>query len=419
MQSPLNKLPIPPPPKQNMSNLPPPPPPPMSANKSFTTTPVMSNTPHQPPPPPPLGGVQNNIKKPVQQQQSNTESKIQHYKTNKNQKAFNLRSDPSNTHKDFFSKLYSPHAIQWNKCRACFLSSNPTAGVFFVETQIPDEYVVIKGTSTICQELFGSFIARKLELNAPIMDVIEYAPKVSNREWHEIKYALAKKIESQDTILSARAKKELNRAFFILMEFVPHSISADDLFDLNDLKPVILKNEQVLIDLGKMVVCDVILNNWDRIAVTDMWEHDGNPGNVLFSNIDATAGGPKLVLIDQSISRIHPNNISKYLQRVTQLANDVTTKSATESQVVQSICKFFADCTGYLDFSDADKQLLLNGLLQGIDLVRQWNKDILDNWKQEINGMMTGVDWADVWAEGMKSVDIDFVSQVINALTAN
>ena len=91
-------------------------------------------------------------------------------------------------------------------------------------------------------------------------------------------------------------------------------------------------------------------------------------------------------------------------------------QSKTVSEVVNSICKFCTDYTLYDQFSELDKQSIMDGLLEGLEVVKKWEKSDLQQWKDQVDALKTGSDWADVWLEGMKSIDVDFISQVVQTI---
>lgn len=369
--------------------------------------------------------------------------------------------------------------------------------MFFVETQNRNEFVVVKGTSTICQEIFCSFLARELGLYTPHVAIIEYMPRNVRHgsDWKQCKQLLTGKLMLKqrddgrdnggkiggggggglsstvyrrrsapteaivtDTILIAKAEKELNRAFFILMEYVPNAVTGEDgLFvsssrsqqqqqqQRNDEAAVVLLNDDTWFDIGAMYMFDALINNWDRIP-GNMWDNEGNPTNILFSITSGTTGADtganelplqpeeqqsppwlteervaKLVLIDQAISPIlGTHNLTTYHSRVRHMVGDVLRNrhSAESSETVRLICSYIVDYVGYSrDRVGAHQmQRVMCGLVHMIERIASWDEAKLHELKHRTNGMLRGEDWADVWKEGMNTIDIPFLCSVMHEI---
>ena len=284
------------------------------------------------------------------------------------------------------------------------------------------QYVVVKGTSTICQEIFCSLLARELGMHTPHVAVIEYMPHFESKsDWRHCKHLLSGKMTHRDDgrrivndeVIILKAKKELNRAFFMLMEYVPNAVTADE-----ELPDNVILSEAVWCHIGAMYMFDVLINNWDRIP-GNMWDNEGNAGNILFSCQPEDNGDHvKLVLIDQSISHITaPDNLEIYLRRVRNVIQDVLRNRSCgkESETVKLICHYFEHSVGYeKEISDQDKQCIMDGLVSIVEKVSTWNRDTLETFKSHTNNMLTGSDWADVWKEGMNTIDIHFLCRIMD-----
>merc|ERR1712137_261885 len=74
--------------------------------------------------------------------------------------------------------------------------------------------------------------------------------------------------------------------------------------------------------MGAVAVCDVLINNWDRLLLPPIFSKEGNPTNLIFTkggNGDGDGDGKfiAVALIDQAITPIlHQENCEKYLQKV-------------------------------------------------------------------------------------------------------
>ena len=180
--------------------------------------------------------------------------------------------------------------IEWKNIKSVSLSGSGSSGVFFVETHVPNHVVVVKAPFTLAGEIFGAKFAKLLGLTAPSIRVVEYSPNdvklTRKREWLEMKTNMKEIAEkTNDIACQIKVEKELDRAFFLVMEFVEGAVSLEDLMMVNEeLARTLLNNEEVLTDIGRMAILDIICNNCDRFPIEGIWDHDGNATNVLFSS---------------------------------------------------------------------------------------------------------------------------------------
>eukprot|EP01080_Neovahlkampfia_damariscottae_P007399 gene7399-11723_t len=114
--------------------------------------------------------------------------------------------------------------------------------------------------------MFASELAQILGVCAPKVRLIQQG---KSKEYDDI----TKKIEEL-----ADPTKTFSRPFFMIMEFVDNS------HELGDIDEKCLLSENVLKDIGRIVIFDVILNNWDRMPTGILWEHEGNPNNLIINS---------------------------------------------------------------------------------------------------------------------------------------
>eukprot|EP00457_Paulinella_chromatophora_P005463 gb/GEZN01005480.1/.p1 GENE.gb/GEZN01005480.1/~~gb/GEZN01005480.1/.p1 ORF type:complete len:422 (-),score=103.94 gb/GEZN01005480.1/:506-1771(-) len=146
-------------------------------------------------------------------------------------------------------------------------------------------------------------------------------------------------LRAMSKFTSPEEKQQLSKlsqtAGLQLMEFAP----GDSLYTMNaQMKAATLEEEKraggcgdgALIALGSVLVYDLLINNWDRIPLNDIWTNNGNANNLLFLLSDAkkqtdqkdtqATKGIQLVLIDQAVTAIlHKTNRDKYLGSVSSL----------------------------------------------------------------------------------------------------
>ena len=141
------------------------------------------------------------------------------------------------------------------------------------------ETIVIKGTSTILQEVFGNMLYKDLQIISPSFKILQIGDRIP---FYSMQRMMKEKSNSFDGSLN-RVKKELNRPFIIAMEYF------NDIFEISQLHPNLIGytnwkniflNEKILFEIAKIISADLIINNWDRVPV--LWDNLGNPSNLLF-----------------------------------------------------------------------------------------------------------------------------------------
>jgi hypothetical protein len=114
------------------------------------------------------------------------------------------------------------------------------------------------------EEIFSSEFSQILKVKAPKVKLIEYNPSFkklskNGNEWHNIKNNINR--IRKDVSSSRKISKELNRAFFMLMEFLPNS---QDLGDINN-EELKKTDTKYYYDMGCISILDIVINNYDRM----------------------------------------------------------------------------------------------------------------------------------------------------------
>lgn len=106
-----------------------------------------------------------------------------------------------------------------------------------------------------------------------------------------------------------RLSSELDRAFFLVMDFVDGEV-----LECNISAGSLLQNSQVLENLGSIIALDIFLNNSDRFPVVH--DNEGNAKNIMIEK------NGQVVAIDNIITCMDPQNsysqaiLSRYLSRI-------------------------------------------------------------------------------------------------------
>ena len=309
--------------------------------------------------------------------------------------------------------------IEWVNIRNLCCSENPTAGVFFVETQKEGQVVVVKATSTLAQEIFGGMIASFLGLVTPQIRLMEYRADFKNpikNYWVDCKKNL-KDFATRNQMYSEERKiaKELYRAFFLLIELVEGAVSLEDLMNDEQLANEILKNPKVLHDIGKMIVMDIVLNNCDRFPLGLIWDHEGNPSNILFS-----IRKNRLACIDQPFMAIFDSKQrSQYLQKVQAFSNVCVKENRLDNNpYIEQISTYIHNVTGVV-LDTESKAIVLGGIVEGSNQLKDLSKEKLEVLKTSIEKMKTGSDYEGTYFTSLVTIDIDFIHDAIQHMTVN
>ena len=316
--------------------------------------------------------------------------------------------------------------IEWSKATKAHCSEDGSGGVIFVEFAEDSGLspVVVKGSSTVAQEVFAYEMCKTLGIPAPQYFIAEHTQK----QWTVIKSKLARLVGPTALI---KVQRELNRPFIIVME----QVRGGDLFSLindgmrvasddpNDRQRVytsviekILLSDDNLHQMGAIMSMDVLLNNWDRLPL--IWSNDGNLSNFLF--MSRSTGGYEICAIDQAIfpvSRKVLANYEQYMGKVKSLIDSLLVESLIEpgspiAKVRDSIFLW----TNF-DIGQAGMLALRHGLLIGLErIARLLSNHPFDAIKQYMSKWCIQ-DWEDVWKNGMESINTEFMEDIVSVLT--
>ncbi|KAL0482747.1 hypothetical protein AKO1_014253 [Acrasis kona] len=289
--------------------------------------------------------------------------------------------------------------IPWSRLESVQLTDNRESGVFFVEIH-QNQCAVIKSCSSLANEVFAGELARALGLSVPRAQLIEY----SSSEWGDVRYY----VEQKSGANHRKVQKDLNRAFFFILEYVANSTSVDQVAAESN---QIFTSESFLLDLGRLFVFDILTNNQDRIPVGDLWCNEGNPGNVLVCLSET----PHIVAIDNSFTRILSDvKKEQYLQRVSQCVQQLFHSPFNISnKYLQSIVQFLKIYTT-VDLDKESVLLIMKGARQMYSSICELSFDEFVTLKMGVDNMKTGNDWEDVWKNSIKTIDLDFLCELIS-----
>jgi Actin-fragmin kinase, catalytic/Carbon-nitrogen hydrolase len=187
------------------------------------------------------------------------------------------------------------HKLDWSQVVGVRHSDTGSTGVLFVLLRVTDHntlcshstaaastsasasashatpmgVVVLKASTTIAQEMFGTYIAQAAGLQAPSMRLMTR----EEPEWWDCKSNIER--AAPDTLVRSIQRLFL-RPLIMVMKF-EHGTTLDELANGSSLSVRHLQG------LGRVIAADLIMNNADRLPLRCVWNelNPGNPGNLM------------------------------------------------------------------------------------------------------------------------------------------
>lgn len=316
--------------------------------------------------------------------------------------------------------------------------------------------VVVKGSgSRIACEIFASLFAQRMAILCPLVELVEWQPSNPADTRHDdivngiIGLAEAGQTEGMSLLLAAQ--KQLNKAFFLLMEWVESDCTLASLAEHivivgastdrahNLLSDLLNMGEHTgrryWHDIGQMMVMDVILNEFDRVP--GFFENTGNAGNILFQ---FSTG--RCVAIDQSLRSIHGNvhpeacqahmdRTRQFLhehERVTEALSCPTTSPHVRRQWTRDAPMIANAVHWLMDYLPSTPTLqhlglhidqsairdhiareLNRGISAAVHSVKKITLKHVDDMRRQVMHMKTGKDWENIYQHSVRGIHVSFV----------
>eukprot|EP00727_Mastigamoeba_balamuthi_P011700 m51a1_g7152 putative actinfragmin kinase (811) ;mRNA; r:336152-339089 len=297
----------------------------------------------------------------------------------------------------------------WESAAAVSRSSEGSAGVFFVDFA-DGASAVVKGCSDVAEQAFAALVGLRVAgVRLPRTRVVDYTHP--SDEWIRIKAALFPLAERTPG-LQAKVEKELNRAFYLVMELargrpVDTLGSADAEALLGQPRELQLRSPEEsaasaqararLRQLGRLMAFDALVNNSDRLPL--VWSNAGNPHNVF---VDPVHG---VTAID--------NTRDEYMAALAEAMAQMTALPVREYSGAVRVREMLRGACGYDVGASGAVQMQL-GFLEGARHIAQQlaaSPAVLDDLKQQVRGMIQA-DWESVWERSMAVIDTSFMGEV-------
>lgn len=186
---------------------------------------------------------------------------------------------------------------QWHTLDKVSSTATQSKSTVIVRTAATSGSYVVKSDARILQEIFAGHLALVLGIRIPRMRVVTSM----DMEWMLLQIGIDTFLsaEGNDIVMSAPE----NSAVAILMEFVPSLRILPDAGIVgafpslqSQTQHAGLCHDQTLLHIGMIIAFDLLINNSDRIPVANVWDNEGNFGNLLFTEANC---GFSVVAIDQ------------------------------------------------------------------------------------------------------------------------
>jgi hypothetical protein len=198
----------------------------------------------------------------------------------------------------------------------------------------------------------------------------------------------------------------------MIMEFVDNS------FEIGNVNEKELMHQDVLKDLGRIVILDLLLNNWDRMPVGMLWKHEGNPNNLLVNT-----KLKRCFAIDQATTEIpqflYPENHKEYMENVKLFMKTFQEIEPTSESPIESISKFISLHSGF-EISKEGKLFIFEGMTETIQKIKKIDFGVISKIKQKIfksfDQSINKKTNKNIWEPMMELVSEDFTFEIIGVI---
>ncbi|KAH3761370.1 actinfragmin kinase [Pelomyxa schiedti] len=318
-----------------------------------------------------------------------------------------------------FKRCKLPEVVNWRAATDFTRSSSGSAGVFFVNT--PDGTVVLKGCTD--EQIFAALLAKEIGVKVPGLRLIDYSSP-DNAEWGLVKNIIIPLAEKMHGVVEKlKVEKELNRAYFIVMELAPgsslDSLSAEKAnsafspfrtlqISSPEMQHSVMQSNTHLREIGRLLLFDILCNNWDRIPL--VWENEGNVGNIFFDPDEGIYG------IDNSVTAIPPGpKRTRYYEKIQHILESIVQQPQKPCREMQSVYEFLKAFSFVTLTEECCVQVQL-GMLECLSSVCEaWQRTaqlLLRDIKNKVQKMIH-YDWERVWATELKLIDLEFMTKIV------
>eukprot|EP01124_Arcella_intermedia_P036637 TRINITY_DN9634_c0_g1_i1.p1 TRINITY_DN9634_c0_g1~~TRINITY_DN9634_c0_g1_i1.p1 ORF type:complete len:559 (-),score=118.49 TRINITY_DN9634_c0_g1_i1:96-1772(-) len=217
-------------------------------------------------------------------------------------------------------------SLEWAQALGFERSSEGSTGVFFLGFP-NNRVVVLKGSATPLSDYFASELGNLAGIPTTRMRMIPMGS-----EFKEI-FCVLNRLDKEKPERKQKSHSKMSQIpILTVMEFLKGSdFSHSDFHTL--LKPDTDLATKNCFLIGRMIMLDVLINNWDRLPV--IWDsNQANVDNIYFS----TDPERPVIAIDQTVTSIkNPELYDKYMGRVQNLVNEIANFNGSKPELTPTI----------------------------------------------------------------------------------
>jgi len=220
--------------------------------------------------------------------------------------------------------------------------------------------VVLKGSSTVLADMFATTLGHWAKIRVTNMLTITFP---SDPQFQEIVEQLDELDKGRPEHMQGTHSVMCQIPILSVLEYIPGTEFSFGANFKTLLKPNTEDAYKRLKDIGKIIALDVLINNWDRFPI--IWDaKEGNLDNLFFT-LDS-----HIVGIDQSVTSIVEENVPEYLERVSELLDQIAKFDPKNEDKYPLIVKFRKYMINHHDFrfdiESSGTNALWKGMMEGI-----------------------------------------------------
>jgi len=279
----------------------------------------------------------------------------------------------------------------------------------------PDnKVVVLKGSSTVLADVFSTTLGNWAKIRVSKMLTITFP---SDPQFQEIIEQLDDLDKSKPEHMQGTHSVMCQIPILTVLEYIPGTEFSFGANFKTLLKPNTEEAFKRLKDIGKIIALDVLINNWDRFPI--IWDaKEGNLDNLFFT-LDS-----HIVGIDQSVTSIVEENVGEYLERVSELLDQIAKFDTKNDEKFPLIVKFRKYMINHHDFrfdiESSGTMAIWRGMMEGIlsiieNVTEPKLKEYYETCNQQVEsvfeGMVSGKDKTGRY--GLSRVNIAFLVSIL------
>ena len=330
--------------------------------------------------------------------------------------------------------------IPWNELSGVKISDYGSETSYFLEF-LNNKLLVLKSGKDLPLYYFGALMCKCYDVKTPNFRLMEF----SDPEFNIMLLNLERASHGDPSIHNKILFEVKEYPFVLLYEYIP-SLS---LFDIGTNRSEILfkernfKSRELMIEIGKLLSLDILLNNSKRLPF--VWLNNGNPNNVLFKVVldllppNAEFKNPKIVelylediyAIDTYPFILDPEdkvllrNLGEYMNSLNEFFKLLCYEFKSvciygkeletfEFKSFDKLVSLFKNCTGY-HFTPTNLFHIGMGMLIMINQIIEYDLEPIEAIIEHLHNAISK-DWANTFRDMINNIKVDYFQHMIDFL---